>query len=61
MEESRSPIATTVALMESGEEQEKNITLVTPKGDYVLQVPTELTRPVEETCKSATTELVCNK
>ena len=46
-------------VMESGEDRGNEILIVTPQGEFVYHLQTELTVPVEETSHDATGELVC--
>ena len=47
------------AVLESGADQSGIITVVTPRKDYTYHIaPSKFARPVQETCKFASAELV---
>ena len=49
-------LSASAAVMESGDDESETITLVTTSRDYVF---CKFTTPVQETCTSASAQLVC--
>ena len=49
-------LSASAAVVESGDDESETITLVTTSGDYVF---CKFTTPLQETCTSASAELVC--